>query len=181
MTEKLRKCGECRERAVSPAVVEYVTSIDHDGRSYAVRVPNLAVFKCGKCGDETLGAEALEKVEAAFRRTAGLLSPEEIKRQRAALKLTQKQLAKAMRIADSTLCRWETGVQVQQAGYDEFLRQIFKCEALRRSLGIDKRKQVHSTETGYEFMSFPIREYDTGVSYNMTRGSSVQFRETTEV
>src|SRR5207237_5930376 len=49
------------------------------------------------------------KVSNALRAEAGLLTPEQIRRQREELGLTQKQLADALQVGESTLSRWETG------------------------------------------------------------------------
>jgi DNA-binding transcriptional regulator YiaG len=54
----------------------------------------------------------------SLRDAAGLLSPEQIRQNREALRLTQKQLANLMRISESTLSRWETGGQIQQRCMD---------------------------------------------------------------
>lgn len=176
MAEKLRKCGECRERAVAPAVVEYGTSVDHDGRAYAVRVPNLPVFKCRHCGNETLGEEALERVEAAFRKAAGLLSSAEIRAGRERLKLTQKKLATALRIAEATLSRWETGAQIQQAGYDTLLRLVFESSDVQRRLGVGRRPTPEPVaETELE-VAFDLRGYAGEGGYNLDSRSHTSYR-----
>src|SRR4051794_36860093 len=77
-----KKCGKCRQRAVALAEVEYTTQVDHDGRKYTVIIPSLSVPKCGNCGTIVLDEEANRKISEAFRTQAGLLAPEEIRRQR---------------------------------------------------------------------------------------------------
>src|SRR3954470_6759555 len=83
-----RKCGTCRERALAPAVVDYDTEVEFDGRAYRIILPRLPVLRCGNCGALVLGDESDEKVSDALRRVAGLLPPGEVRRQREALGLT---------------------------------------------------------------------------------------------
>jgi putative zinc finger/helix-turn-helix YgiT family protein len=119
------KCPSCRKQAVYPVPEDYVTTIDHDGRSYAVTVPGLPVLICKDCGNRTLDYDANKKVSRALRVAAGLLQPEEIRSNREQLKLTQKTLAERLGIAEATLSRWETGAQIQQRAFDKLLRVYF--------------------------------------------------------
>ena len=59
--------------------MDYTTTIDHDGRSYAVTVPALEVPKCRNCGKLVLIDSANQRLSEAFRREASLLTPEEIR------------------------------------------------------------------------------------------------------
>ncbi len=136
MTERefSRKCGKCRQRAVELAAVPYTTQIDHDGRKYTVIIPDLIVPRCANCGTISLDDEANQQISAAFRKQAGLLSPEQIRSQRLALGLTQQTLAELLGVAVFTLSRWETGAQIQQRSLDRFLRAFFKLPELRQAL-----------------------------------------------
>src|SRR6266851_1506077 len=109
-----KKCGKCRQRAVGLVQVPYSLQIDHDGRKYTVTVPDLVVPKCSNCGTIALDEEANRQISAAFRKEAGLLSPEQIRDQRHRLGLSQQVLADLLGVAASTLSRWETGAQIQQ-------------------------------------------------------------------
>ena len=129
-----RKCGKCRQRAMELATVPYTTQIDHDGRKYTVTIPDLIVPRCANCGTISLDDEANRQISAAFRKQAGLLSPEQIRSQRLALGLTQQALADLLGVAVFTLSRWETGAQIQQRSLDRFLRAFFKLPELRKAL-----------------------------------------------
>jgi putative zinc finger/helix-turn-helix YgiT family protein len=131
------KCGKCRQKAVVLVSVPYTTQIDHDGRKYTVTLPNLTVPRCSNCGTVALDEEANREISAAFRQQAGLLSPEQIRRQRQASGLTQQALAEALGVAVSTLSRWETGGQIQQRCLDRFLRAFFDLPDLRQRLLAD--------------------------------------------
>jgi hypothetical protein len=76
------KCFRCGERTMLPEEMDYTTEIDHDGRTYQVRVPALRTPRCQNpnCRTILLTTEANRAITAAFRRAAGLLEPEEIRR-----------------------------------------------------------------------------------------------------
>jgi putative zinc finger/helix-turn-helix YgiT family protein len=137
-----KKCGKCRERAVVLAPVTYTTQIDHDGRKYTVTLPDLVVPRCANCGTVALDEEANRQITAAFRAQAGLLSPEQIRRQREFLGLTQEALAELLGVAVATLSRWETGAQVQPRALDRFLRSFFVVPELRQALQGEDRLRV---------------------------------------
>jgi transcriptional regulator with XRE-family HTH domain len=48
------------------------------------------------------------------------------------LGLTQKELAERLQIAEATLCRWETGRQIQQRLSDLALRLYFDLPGVRQ-------------------------------------------------
>jgi putative zinc finger/helix-turn-helix YgiT family protein len=130
------KCGNCRERAINPAVLqEYSADLEHDGRRYRVTVSDLRVARCDNCGTIMLDDSANVRLSDALRHEAGLLQPSEIRQQRDALGLTQKALASYLSIADATLSRWENGAQIQQRVMDKFLRVFFSCPQARAKLG----------------------------------------------
>jgi putative zinc finger/helix-turn-helix YgiT family protein len=99
-----------------------------------VTLPKLRLYRCRNCHTAVLDDEADRKISQAFRQEAGLLAPEEIRRQREALGLTQKELAARLGIAESTLSRWETGAQIQQRSLDNLLRLFFELLEVRRRL-----------------------------------------------
>ena len=129
-----RKCGKCRQRAMELASVPYTTQIDHDGRKYTLTIPDLVVPRCANCGTISPDDEANRQNSAAFRKQAGLLSPEQIRSQRLALGLTQQALADLLGVAVFTLSHWETGAQIQQRSLDRSLRAFFKLPELRKAL-----------------------------------------------
>jgi putative zinc finger/helix-turn-helix YgiT family protein len=138
MTERVfsKKCSnpKCRQRAVALATVDYRINIDHDGRKYDVHLPVFVVPQCGTCGTIVLDDEANREISAAFRKQAGLLSPEEIRVSRQELGLNQQELADLLGVAVSTLSRWETGAQIQQRCLDKFLRVFFASREARETL-----------------------------------------------
>src|SRR5437868_6854463 len=96
------KCAECRERAVYPDTLDtYAIEMDHDGRSYSVSVSNFEVAKCRNCGAIAYGADAARRLTDALRSVVGLLRPDEIRANREALALTQKDLARYLQISEA--------------------------------------------------------------------------------
>ena len=116
------------------AVIPYRVSIHHDGREYVVEIPALQVPQCTNCLTISLDSEANEAIDLAFRQEAKLLIPAEILKGREKLGLTQEAFAEWFGIAKSTICRWETGVQVQQRVMDSHLRAFFTVPQFRAKL-----------------------------------------------
>jgi putative zinc finger/helix-turn-helix YgiT family protein len=126
------KCGTCRQRGLVPAVIDYQTELTYDGCTYQLNLPALKVFRCEICGAIVLNDEADKKISTALRSAAGLLSPEEIRRGRENLGLTQKQLAHYLQVGEATLARWETGGQLPSRAMDRLLRIYFQVPEARQ-------------------------------------------------
>src|ERR1700694_1721907 len=116
-----KKCAKCGQRAVTIGTVPYKVQVDHDGRKYEVFIPALSVPRCGNCEAFSIDAVAEKEIDTAFRRAAGLLTPEQIREGREKLGFTQKQEAAFLALAPETLSRWENGSQVQQRAFDRLL------------------------------------------------------------
>jgi putative zinc finger/helix-turn-helix YgiT family protein len=129
------KCGTCGQRAIEPVVVEYSTEMDHDGRSYSLTIPRLELLECKDCHARVLTDTAHERLSEALRAKAGLLTPQEIRKQREMLGLTQKDLAACLKVAEATVARWEAGGQIQQRAMDTLLRLFFDVPQARAYLG----------------------------------------------
>ena len=128
------KCIRCRIKTVVPAIVNYTTEIEHDGRLYTVNIPDLVLPRCEKCGEMIRTDAADIRITETFRDQLGLLKPVQIRSNREALGLTQKQLAGLLSIAEATLSRWETGGQIQQRSLDKLLRLFFLLPEVRSAL-----------------------------------------------
>ena len=135
------KCGECRQKAVHPVKLpEYSVPMEHDGRTYQVSVKDFDVLKCRECGAIEITDESGERLSEAYRQAVGLLSSAEIRARRIGLGLSQKQLAEALKISESTLSRWETGAQIQQRSLDLLLRLVFDLPEVRDHLKVPATK-----------------------------------------
>jgi putative zinc finger/helix-turn-helix YgiT family protein len=128
--------------------------LEHDGRTYSVSVRDLEAPRCEKCGEIVLDGAANRQISSAFREQLGLLTPEQIRGNREALGLTQRQLANLLSIAEATLSRWETGGQIQQRSLDKLLRLFFGLPEVRLALsdevtvgGLGSAMPVATTDT----------------------------------
>jgi putative zinc finger/helix-turn-helix YgiT family protein len=141
------KCGDCHERAVRPKIIpSYDAELEHDGKKYRVSIPDFQVALCEKCGRGMVFDDAANRrLSDALRGAVGLLSPEEIRARREGLRLTQKELAACLHIAEATLSRWETGAQIQQRAMDAFLRVFFESPEARRVLAAREKPADRST------------------------------------
>ncbi len=137
-----KRCGKCGQKAMRLATVPYATTIEHDGRAYQVEIPALTVPQCAHCQTLSLDDEADQQISAAFRRVAGLLTPEEIRQGREKLGLTQKQFAHLLGVSEATVCRWETGAQIQQRAMDRFVRLCLASPAAVKLLQNDFQRSA---------------------------------------
>jgi len=117
------KCGHCRQRAVEMSVGPYSVNVGHDGRTYAMTILDLEAPRCTQCGELVLDDAANQRISIVFRQLASLLTPAQIRGQREARGLTQKELASRLGIAEATLPRWEDGGEIQPRALDRLLRQ----------------------------------------------------------
>src|ERR1022692_1383057 len=116
------KCRECGQIAVYSNIVSHTVEIEHDARVYKTVVKGLVTPQCRNCGAIFPDADANRQITLEFLRQARLLTPQEIRRDREALGLTQKQFARILGVAEATVSRWETGAQIQQRSLDNLLR-----------------------------------------------------------
>ena len=128
------KCGYCREREVYLERVPYTVEIAHDGRTYTVTIPDLEVPRCRHCRTIVLHDAANRRITEAFRRQAGLMTPEEVRQRREALGLTPAELAGRLGVEEDQLSRVEAGLQVQSLSLDRFLRVFFAFDDVRAAL-----------------------------------------------
>lgn len=128
------RCFECKAKEVFPAPTEYTTTVKHDGRGYTIRIPDLAIPTCRKCGAQTFSVGDDDRIIAALREQLGLLAPQEIQRRRGQFRLSQQALAEQLGVAKETISRWETGALIQSRAMDNLLRLFFESEEARTLL-----------------------------------------------
>jgi putative zinc finger/helix-turn-helix YgiT family protein len=128
------RCVECRAKEVFPHVTDYAGTVKHDGRSYTVRIPDLEIPTCRKCGEQLFTVGTDDRIIAALRAQVGLLTPEEILKRRSLLEITQQELAEQLGVAKETISRWETGGMIQSRAMDNLMRLFFGSEEVRALL-----------------------------------------------
>jgi putative zinc finger/helix-turn-helix YgiT family protein len=89
--------------------VRHTSQIKHDGRLYSVEIPGLRVPRCSACGELVFDNDADEQIARALRDQLGLLSGEQIRKNRDELGLSQRVLAEHLGVAVETISRWENG------------------------------------------------------------------------
>jgi putative zinc finger/helix-turn-helix YgiT family protein len=139
------KCRNCGEVKVCPVILDYSTEMDHDGRTYHLNIPKLELSECEVCKNQTVPDASFERIVDALRLEAKLLTPAKIKGKRKRLGLTQEQLADCLGVAKETVCRWETGGQIQQRAMDKLLRAFFDVPQLRKYLGFSGTKGTNGS------------------------------------
>ena len=129
------RCAECGKREVHPCTVRgYVVQVKHDGRAYEVCIPEFSVPKCQACEALHIDIQADQQIQEALRAKIGLLSPEQIRKWRVQLGLTQRQFAAALGFAHETVSRWESGALIQSRANDKLMRLFFEMPDVREML-----------------------------------------------
>lgn len=128
------KCSRCGKRSVYRSAAPYSLEIEHDGRLHTVEVAELDAPRCRECGEIVMDDHTNHQVSDAFRKQLGLLSPEEIRRNREVLGLTPGELSEALGAAEATLRRWETGGEIPGSRDDRLLRIFFEFPSVRDRL-----------------------------------------------
>jgi putative zinc finger/helix-turn-helix YgiT family protein len=91
-------------------------------------VPSASHLRCPQCGEVVLRFEDARRLNtdaiAIYRRKHGLLSADDIRGIRGRFRLTQRELARLLRLGANTISRWEAGRNVQTEAMDVLLRLI---------------------------------------------------------
>ncbi|MGO8900840.1 MAG: type II toxin-antitoxin system MqsA family antitoxin [Isosphaeraceae bacterium] len=112
---------------VGPIVETFRTEIvevSYDGEPTAVEVIGVPIEQCVACGEEFSGPRAAQVKHQAICRSLDLLNPEEIRRLREQLGLTQAELSRLSGIGEATISRWERGRLLQNRAMDRYLRLL---------------------------------------------------------
>ena len=93
-----------------------------------IRVPHAAHLKCPRCREVVLTAEQARRLGedaiGLYRNKHGLLSADEIRATRQRFGLTQRDMARLLRLGANTISRWEAERNVQTGAMDVLLRVI---------------------------------------------------------
>ena len=128
------RCPECGKKEVRPVTVPHTSQIKHDGRLYTVEVPKLRAPRCGACGELVFDNDADEQIAQALRDHLGVLSGDQIRKNRETLGLSQRILAEHLGVAVETISRWENGALTQTRAMDRYLRVYFGVPAALAAL-----------------------------------------------
>lgn len=96
--------------------------------------------KCDRCGEVYFAPGEMDAVHRQandiVRQREGLLRPDEIREIRAALRLTQTELERLLRVGPKTVVRWERGTTFQNKATDTLLRALRDVPELRAYLSV---------------------------------------------
>jgi DNA-binding transcriptional regulator YiaG len=97
----------------------------YDGKGIAdVIKVNVPAFRDPKTGEIYLAEKALQILDDIKARHMGLISREELRRLRARLRCTQKELCALLQIGEKTWTRWETGRERPSRSMNLLLRAL---------------------------------------------------------
>ena len=106
------------------------------GALYSFTIPHLDAPVCQTCGQKVFTEKVDDQINAALRSHLHLLRPEEIRTALERVRMTQKEAADRLGIAEATLSRWLNETQIQSRAMDNWLRVFFAfpqvCAALDR-------------------------------------------------
>jgi putative zinc finger/helix-turn-helix YgiT family protein len=129
-----RRCPECGKVEVNLAAIAYDAQVNHDGRVYSFRIPQLHVNKCGACGDVLFDNLTDAEISQALREHLHLLSPQEIRQRLHDLGLMQKEFGERIGVAPETISRWLNGSHIQSRAMDNLMRLFFDLDCVRTRL-----------------------------------------------
>lgn len=127
------RCSTCGKEEVRPATIAHTATVKHHGRQHKVEVSDLPVLRCGACSAILFENDSHERILRALRTQLDLLQPHEIRKERKERGLNQQELAQAVHAALATVCRWETGTNIQSRRADRALREFFARTPQRSS------------------------------------------------
>jgi DNA-binding transcriptional regulator YiaG len=112
----------------------YQSTINYEGQTYVVDVPDLVVPRCKTCGELYFDNYADDQINRYFRVQAHLLTPEQIRDNRTALGLGQEEFAARVGVEVDLLRRWEEDISIQSRVQDNLLRLYFALPQVRSAL-----------------------------------------------
>ena len=126
-----RRCAECGEQNVNRVTVEHAVSKKHDGKLYQFSVPDLPVDKCGSCEEVYFTNVSSDFETEALKVQLGLLPAPEIRRLLEKHRLTQRDFARHLRVAEESVSRWLNNLSVQSRALDTLMRLYFAIPKVR--------------------------------------------------
>jgi putative zinc finger/helix-turn-helix YgiT family protein len=115
-------CIVCGDGTATRSLVEHEFQHGSGDDAVCLRV-ELPVWTCDACELEYTDEDAEVIRHAAVCRHLGRLTPSEIKVIRCAGAMTQQQFAAKLNVGVASVKRWELGTVIQNAAYDQLVRQ----------------------------------------------------------
>lgn len=116
------------------ATTEYEAEVRHDGRLYTFTIPDLQLPVCRACGERVFTEKVDAQVNDGLRAHLNLLTPAKIREGIKRVRMSQKDVARRLGIAEETLSRWLNEAQIQSRAMDNLLRAFLAFPQLRTAL-----------------------------------------------
>jgi DNA-binding transcriptional regulator YiaG len=135
-------CPHCGTKTVWPVYLPYQTQVRYEGQLYPVSVPRLNVPRCATCGEVFFDNWADDQVRLSLRAELHLLSPEQIRANRAALGLSRAEFAAQLSVGEEALRRWEEEAALPPRPVDLLMRLYFALPPVRFALLGEARPEL---------------------------------------
>lgn len=139
-------CPCCGEGTLQSLSRDYLAKI---GEGQTIKVPNVQMEVCDKCGEEILSLEAAREVDSAIAEYTDRLTPEELTAIREEFEVDQTEMSEALGLGSKTYHRWEKGSQYPSRSMGYYLRTLREHPevfAWLRSRGWQGRNRLTTSE-----------------------------------
>jgi hypothetical protein len=127
-------CRHCGQDQVFMTAIRYDADVRHDGRVYAVTIPDLQLPICKVCGEKVFTENVDDQIFTALRTHLHLLTPAEMRAALGRLGMTPKEVAERLGIAETTFSYYLNDIQIQPRATDNLLRVFFAFPEVRSAL-----------------------------------------------
>ena len=138
-------CSECGNE-----LIKVNTPLVEELRGEKFTVKGIERYECPECGNYELDLDMMDKLSAdvwkQYCEKHGILSPEQIKRIRTNLGLTQTDLEAMLCVSHPTVSRWETGMFVPSMQSSREIEALRDCPAFASYLM--SKAEVHPKSKG---------------------------------
>lgn len=145
-------CTECGHE-----LVKVSTPLEEELRGEKYIINGIERYECPKCGNYEIDLNMADKLSAdiwkQYREKHGILSPEQIKKIRIDLGITQTDLEAMLCVSHPTVSRWETGMYVPSAQSSRELEALENIPSFADYLM--EKSEVHpKTKNAYSGTAF---------------------------
>ncbi|MDB5051393.1 MAG: transcriptional regulator with domain [Fibrobacteres bacterium] len=160
---KLDSCPVCASNSILKKEIEQVFTY----KGSELKIPHYVIFECTNCGETFPDEEQLKSLEPIIRdfhrREDGLLSPEDIRKIRKGLGLTQEKIGEILGGGAKAFARYENGSVTQSKPMDNLIKVVWAIpsalEVLRDS-GHGNIVKISSPRIPYQMEVEPEKIYN---------------------
>ena len=114
-------CPSCGEATLQPVKRDYIAPI---GEGQKLRIPNIEMDVCDKCGEEILSLEAAREVDSAIAEYTDRLNPDDLTAIREDFGVDKTEMSEVLGLGGKTYLRWEQGNQYPSRSMGYYLRVL---------------------------------------------------------